>query len=289
MPPEPPVRFYALETDRLLPLEVERAAKNAHELLDELPLGVYTAFRTFHHERLLGLEEHFDRTDRCMQLLGWARRLERALVRQRLHEAVRAWPFEDAFVRLDVLARAAPRLPTQSTCLLSLSGLAPLPARFLTEGVRVEVAAGLKRADPRIKSADFVIARRPYPLNRQDAYEHLLVDARGRILEATSANFYALLGGKLRTPEEGMLEGITRKFVLRLCGELEIPVDLGPLHLDDLPRADEAFLTSSTRGVVPVVEVADLRIAEGRPGRRTQRLIDAYRILVEREATPAWT
>ncbi len=283
-----PVRFFAIESEELRPLEVPRGAKSVHELFDGLPLGVYTAFRTFHHERFLGLEDHFDRMDSCMELSGWSRRLDRTLVRRSLHRAVRDWPFDDALVRLDVLERRSPRLPTRSTCLLSLSGLAPLPAKFLEEGVRIEIAPGLKRPDPRIKTADFVIARRPYPLNRQQAYEHLLVDEEGRILEATSANFYVFLGGRLCTPREGMLEGITRKFLLRLCRQLSIPVDLTSLRLADLPRADEAFLTSSTRGVVPVVDVAGVRIATGKPGRQTLRLGDAYRGLVEREAAPAW-
>jgi branched-subunit amino acid aminotransferase/4-amino-4-deoxychorismate lyase len=287
MPDAGPVRFYAVEPERLLQLDAGREARSAHELLDELPLGVYTAFRTFQHGRFLGLEKHFDRTDKCMELLGWTRRLDRPLVRARLQEAVDGWPLPEAFVRLDVLARTAPELGTTSTCLLSLSTLVPVPERFLTEGVRVEIASGLKRDAPRIKAADFVLRRRPFPLNRQDAYEHLLVGDDGRILEATSANFYAFLGGVLRTAEEGMLEGITRTYVLRLCAELEMRVALGPLYLDDLPRAEEAFLTSSTRGVVPVVRVADLRIGYGQPGPRTLRLMRAYTSLVEREATRA--
>ncbi len=283
-----PVRFFAVEPEELRPLEVPRGAKSVHELFDGLPLGVYTAFRTFHHERFLGLEDHFDRMDRCMELSGWSRRLDRTLVRRRLHEAVRAWPLEDALVRLDVLRQRSPLLSTQASCLLSLSSLAPLPAKFLEEGVRIEIAPGLKRPNPRIKTADFVIARRPYPLNRQQAYEHLLVDEQGRILEATSANFYVFFGERLGTPGDGMLEGITRKFLLRLCRELSIPVDLTPLWLADLPRASEAFLTSSTRGVVPVVDVAGVPIANGKPGRQTLRLSEAYRELVEREAGPAW-
>jgi branched-chain amino acid aminotransferase len=256
MPDAGPVRLYAVEPERLRQLDAGAEVRHVHELLDELPLGVYTAFRTFQHGRFLGLEKHFDRTDRCMELLGWTRRLDRPLVRPRLQEAVDGWPLPEAFVRL-------------------------------VEGVRVEIARGLKRDDPRIKAADFVLRRRPFPLNRQDAYEHLLVGDDGRILEATSANFYAFLGGALRTAEEGMLEGITRTFVLRLCRELGMGVELGPLYLDDLPRAEEAFLTSSTRGLVPVVQVADLPIGYGKPGPRTLRLTQAYNALVEREAARA--
>src|SRR5262245_7938267 len=130
MPDAGPVRLYAVEPACLRQLDVEREARHVHELLDELPLGVYTAFRTFRHGRFVGLEKHFDRTDRCMELLGWTRRLDRPLVRQRLQEAVDGWPLPEAFVRLDVLARTASELGTTSTCLLSLSSLVPVPERF---------------------------------------------------------------------------------------------------------------------------------------------------------------
>jgi branched-subunit amino acid aminotransferase/4-amino-4-deoxychorismate lyase len=73
-----------------------------------------------------------------------------------------------------------------------------------------------------------------------------------------------------------MLEGITRKIILRLVGDLAVPLLLEAPNLSNLPELDEAFLSSSSRGIVPVVGIAGQRIGDGRPGPVTRRLQEAY-------------
>ena len=85
-----------------------------------------------------------------------------------------------------------------------------------------------------------------------------------------------------------MLEGITRRYVLRLCRELDLPVRLEAPPLGEVLPADEAFLSSSTRGLVPVVTLAGQPIGDGRPGPITSSLLEAYRALLAAEARPAW-
>jgi len=60
------------------------------------------------------------------------------------------------------------------------------------------------------------------------------------------------------------------------------------LHRSELPELEEAFLTSSTRGIVPVVTVDGIQIADGIPGPKTRALIKAYDVLTQRSAQPAW-
>lgn len=282
------VRLYAVLPTGAERLPTPAGARAAHDVFDGLPLGVYTGLRTFHHDRFLGLEQHLDRTERCMRLLGWQEPLERHAIRRALDGAVREYPGADCFVRLDVLAEPPTELGTSSRTLCCLSPFTPIPEDYLRDGVRVEIAAELHRHDPRIKTADFVISRRPYPLNRKESFEHLLLDAEGGVLEGTSSNFYAVRAGVVQTAGEDMLEGITRRYVLRLCAELGLEVRLAPPRADELGQADEAFLSSSSRGIVPVVAVASTRIGAGRPGPLTRALLEAYRSLVEREARAAW-
>lgn len=282
-----PVLLFAVHSDRVQPLAVPAGAKSVHELFDDLPLGVYTGLRSFGRERFLGLDAHLDRTERCMRLLGWELELDRRALRRAIDEVVRAYP-TDAFVRIDVLTEPPHALGTDSRVLISISEVFELPERVFREGVAVEVADGLARPDPRIKTADFVIARRPFPLNREDSFEHLLLDADGRVLECTSSNFYIVDEGQVRTSGVDMLEGITRRYVLRLCEELGLPVRLEAPLLAEALAADEAFLSSSTRGVVPVTRIAGQPVGDGRPGATTNHLLETYRALVVREARPAW-
>ena len=78
------------------------------------------------------------------------------------------------------------------------------------------------------------------------------------------------------TPNRSILEGITRSTVIDLAAELEIPVREGPVAPYDLLTADEAFLTSTAAGLVPVTRVDGAPVGEGRPGPVYARLDRAY-------------
>jgi len=281
------IQLFAVVGSTPQPLPVTAGASSYHELLDDADLGVYSALRTFHHDRFLRLEDHFDRTDRSMELLGWDFRLDRPSLRRALHTIVTAYPLPDARVRFDVLAKPAARIGADSRVVVGLSPYTPVPDHFLRDGVRVEVARDLARERPLVKTADFVLRRRPYPLERAEAYEHLLVSADGRILECSSSNFHGVRGGELFTAAGGALEGITQKILLRLAAELEIPVRREHVRLAEVGKLDEALLTSSIRGVVPIVDVAGTKIGSGAPAAVTAKLRKAYETFAEREARPA--
>lgn len=280
------VQLYAATDRGALALRVPPQARNAHEIFDGLSLGVYSALRTFEHVRFLGLEQHFERTDRSLELLGRGERLDRPRLARALDQAVRAYPGPEAFVRFDVLPAPPTSLGTEERTLLALSPFVPVPAELLRAGVVVRVSS-LRRARPLIKVASFVLERRPFPLGRRDAYEHLLVDEQGRVLEGTSSNFLALQGRKLRLTGEEALQGVTQRIVTTLAHELGLETVREPLLLSELAEVDEAFLTGSTRGLVPVVAVEEQRIGTGSPGPWTQRLTEAYYRYASEHARPA--
>lgn len=281
------LQLWAVTPNVVCRCPVPPEASGVHELYDELPLGVYSALRTFRHVEFLALEAHLDRTDRCLALLEWPERLDRARLRRALHELVKASPAEESTVRIDVLERPIPCAGTESRVLIGLAPFAPVPERCVREGVYVGLTRTLERPKPLIKTARFVIERRPYPLGRQDAFEHILVDRAGRLREGTSSNFYGVSRGVLRTAGDGVLEGVTRGIVYEIARSLEIEVDRNAMHVDELAGLDEACLTSSTRGVVPIVNAGGTRIGDGAPGPVVRALREAYDAYALREARPA--
>ena len=112
-----------------------------------------------------------------------------------------------------------------------------------------------------------------------DAHEALLVDGSGCVTEGASSNVFAVRGGVLETPPlgAGILAGVTRALVVGIARDLGIPVQERPLPLSALEGADEAFLTSTVREVLPVVRVGDRAIGRGEPGPVTGRLHAAFR------------
>lgn len=123
---------------------------------------------------------------------------------------------------------------------------------------------------------------------QKGAQEALVLGKDGRILEGASSNVFIVKDGRVRTPEPqpGILVGITRAAVLQAAAELGIPVEEGEIHPDDLFEADEAFITSSIREVMPVVRAEGRTIGSGAPGSVTKRLHHGY-LRAVREATGA--
>jgi branched-chain amino acid aminotransferase len=133
---------------------------------------------------------------------------------------------------------------------------------------------------PAVKATQYlaaVLAR--LEADEQGCYETLFADPRGRVLELSSASFFAVRSGRIVTPplRLGILAGITRSAVLRLARGARIPVREAVLRLDELGSIDEAFLTSAVRGVVPVVRLGGANVGDGRPGPVTGRVMELFR------------
>src|ERR1051325_1698301 len=102
---------------------------------------------------------------------------------------------------------------------------------------------------------------------------------RGELAECTQSNLFVVKNGVVLTPpiDAGLLAGITREFVIEIAAETGVPARETVLRDEDLVGADEAFLTSSTREIVPIVQVDDHRIGAGTPGRITRELLETFR------------
>jgi branched-chain amino acid aminotransferase len=114
---------------------------------------------------------------------------------------------------------------------------------------------------------------------RQGGFEAIMRNYRSEISECSQSNLFVVKDGEVRTPpiEAGLLAGITRAFVFdvgRACG---VSVTEATLHDADLFSADEMFLTSTTREIVPIVTVNDSQIGNGAPGPVTRRLLAEFR------------
>ena len=107
----------------------------------------------------------------------------------------------------------------------------------------------------------------------------LMRNYRGELAEFSTANLFVVKNGAALTPplDAGLLPGITREFLFEVGSEAGIPVREQALKDPDLFGADEAFLTSTTREIVPIVTVDDCTIADGRPGPVTKALLQRFR------------
>lgn len=282
-------RLFAIEDAGPRPLPVPEDATQFADLYRGLPLGVYTALRTFEHNKFLYLDRHLARTQRSMALMGWTYALDEARLRRALHEIVTAAGWPEMRVRIDVLAAATVELSGRE--LIAIQPFTPPPPELYEQGVRVAFAEGLARENPLVKTADFA-AKRPATSGLAQLegggaaepavspYEHLLLDERGHILEGTGTNFWAVRDGVVYTAGEGVLEGITREVLLRVIGELGIPLRLEAVSAAEIATLDEAALSGSSRAFVPVVDIAGQPVGDGHPGPISRRILEAYNAFV---------
>lgn len=283
----PDLQLYVVTNSQPQRVHLREKPRSLHDLPDNLPYGVYTVFRTFEHNKFLRLSDHLDRVEQSIALMPWDYGLDRPHLRQALHRVCTAYPGSNSRIRLDVLQKATEQLGSKSRVLLTLAPFVPVPDVYYKEGVRVGVAPDLRRSQPRAKTADFVFARRQYPVDPPAVFEYLLLGDEGQILEGSTSNFYAVRSDSVWTAPKGVLEGITRKIVLELITQAKISLRLRAVPLAEIEKFDEAFLSSSSRGLVPIVEVDGRQIGDGRPGPHTRQLMEAYDEFVAREIRPA--
>jgi branched-subunit amino acid aminotransferase/4-amino-4-deoxychorismate lyase len=154
-------------------------------------------------------------------------------------------------------------------------------ARIYTDGVEVilsSIRRGGQFAD--IKTGNLihqVMARQE--ADSKHAYEAILLTADEKLSDGITSNIYMVLGGEILTPahDAAIVEGITRGVVLNLARQMGLHVVEGVFDVGGIARADEMFLTSSTREIVPITRANGSTIGSGKPGAVTLMLLKAYR------------
>ena len=163
---------------------------------------------------------------------------------------------------------------TWTKCSVIVTPLVMPPPAAYRDGVATVSIRNLARQLPEVKSTSFLASHLgTRQAAEAGAFEGVFVDPNELLLEGCTSNIFALVDGTLLTPQDRILPGVTRKEVLEICGRLSLPVETGPLSLERFFGAEEAFLTGTTKGVVPVVRHDGRQIGSGRPGPVTMRLM----------------
>ena len=241
-----------------------------------LPNGAYTTLRTYDTDRVIGLSAHLQRLIESSAMLQRAYPIDPVAIRSALREVIARERQPALRVRLTVPL-------DENAIFISVEPFEVYPPEFYQQGVRCATTR-LTRHTPRAKATDFIApSRESKAATDPDIHELLMVDSRGQILEGISSNFFAVLNGVLRTADEGVLAGITRRIVLQEAAAI-ISIDYRPVPVRDLPRLSEAFITSSSREVMPVIQIDDRSINTGHPGSITQTLLEKYRAYLKQQA-----
>jgi len=253
--------------------------------------GVYEVIAV-QHGAFVDEDLHLRRLERSLRELRIAEPMAEGALKAVMREVIRRNRVRDGIIYLQMTRGASPRdhafpkNPVTQVVMTARRGKPPSPAT-IAAGVRVISIPDQRWARCDIKSVSLL----PNVLGKQQAreagaYEAWQIDGDGKVTEGTSTNAWIVTEkGEVvtRQASEAILNGITRLAVIRVIEEHQLRLVERAFSLAEAKRAREAFITSTTAFVLPVVRIDDAVVADGKPGPLTRRLHELYTEHVEAE------
>jgi branched-chain amino acid aminotransferase len=233
--------------------------------------GVFEGIRAY-NGRIFCLDEHIDRLFESAESIMIKIPLSHKEMKNAIIETVRRNDLKDAYIR-PVVSRGKGAL-----------GLDPRVKVITTTWRR----NGPDILSPRIKSTNYlnnILAK--LQANAAGAQDAIFLNEQGYVCELTGDNLFIIKEARVITPPlwSGVLDGITRREVLRVAAEQGFETAEEPLSLHDLYTSDECFCTATRIEVLPIVWIDGRQIGDGMPGPTTVKLMEAYIALAKREGT----
>lgn len=245
--------------------------------------GVFDALRTY-GGLPFQLGAHLRRLQRSAALIDLNLPWDLEELADIVLETLRRNDFAEAGIRIVVTGGEGENsfLPRGDSRLLVMATALPAsPAWWYERGVAV-VTAERQRYLPEAKTINYipgVTAQMEANRRNPAALEALYVDA-GMVCEGTRSNTFIFKGGRWITPANDLLLGVTRAEVIKLL-QAQGMLEIRDISLDEFVAADEIILTSSTKEIVPIVQVNDATIGDGAPGEMTKRLMRQWRAMTD--------
>jgi branched-chain amino acid aminotransferase len=258
--------------------------------------SVFEVVRTY-GGKPFGLEEHVARLHRSAAKIAIDVTWTEAALLDEITKALREANFPESYIRVVVTRGIGklgldPELAEQPMRVVMIHPLTLPPLPVYRDGVAVLIVDSIRATDGTsaegAKSSNYLanlLALRE--AKKHGAYEPVFIDhTNGEVLEGGTSNVFAVFGDTLVTPpERRILGGITRKHVLAAARDLEVSVE--PITLERFRSADELFLTSTIREIVPIVRIVESSgshtVGKGVPGPKTRQIHRAFRAHVGAE------
>ncbi len=249
--------------------------------------SVYEATRTF-DKRPFRIDQHIDRLFLSAEKIALLPTYSKEVILSEVLKTIEAAPFKDAAIRI-VLTRGTnrdlgldPELAEGNNLVIFAKEIKPNPAWWITDGVsmifyqkEIEASGSLPKTGN--YQENILANRKALGLGAYDAF---MVSTHGHVTEGTTSNAWIIKNNILFTPPllDGVLDGLTRKTLMEMSkrGQLPLPLVEKSLTREDFLGADECFITSTTRNIVPVTKIESMLIGSGKPGAKTLELLRLY-------------
>jgi branched-chain amino acid aminotransferase len=266
------MKIIAFQIAKTKNIPIQTQALTLDEMTRELPQGFYTTFSTLSRgTKVLGLHAHLQRLYFPAMEQGICASVDESTLRTRVAELAKLNLPKESRIRL-ILTK------DDGMIYLATQPFEPISRSIYEMGVRVITIEAVRRV-PRVKDTGFITASIEQRRQVGTNIFEVLLTKDGKILEGMTSNFYAVRGKILITAQRDILLGVTRRVILRLARGQGMRIEYRPPQGNE--RFDEAFITSSSRGIVPIISIDNKPVGEGRAGRWSKMLSQAYQVYVE--------
>src|SRR3989344_6117313 len=240
--------------------------------------GVFDVMKTVNGKIFL-FDEHFKRLSDSAYYLGVKLPVKKNEIEAIIKKLISKNKIKQASIRIVLTGgRSADAMHFDSktpTFYILVSEFRPLGYDLFKNGIRLAIVnRGRDMAE--IKTTNYIAAvKNINECQKKENFFEILYVSNGLVLEASTSNFFAFVGDKLIAPKDNILKGITRNLVIKLAKK-KFEVEERELKMNELNLAEEAFIVATNKDIVPVVQIDDKKISDGKPGKNTKRLMEIF-------------
>jgi D-alanine transaminase/branched-chain amino acid aminotransferase len=266
-------KLYVWVNDSLIP--ADDAQVNISDLTVQRGYGIFDFFKTIDGQAVF-LEDHLDRFFRSAVFMRLDIKMSRDEVSNRINQLIKKNNLSDSGIKIILTGGFSPDgFNIAAPNLIITQQSFQIPRIMPEHGVSV-ITHEYQRQFANAKTLDYLQAIWLQPVLKEKKVDDVLYHSKGLIRECPRANFFIVTkDDQVLTPESDMLKGVSRKQVLEISAGT-YHTEARDVTLDELRNAKEAFITSTTKNVLPVVQVDGKILGDGRPGSVTRALAEKY-------------
>ena len=270
-------KLFVWVNDSLIPSD--EANLNIADLAVQRGYGIFDFFKTIDGQPVF-LEDHLDRLFRSAVLMRLELKQSRDEISNKIKRLIESNNLNDSGIKVILTGGFSPDgfNIAEPNLIISQQGF-QIPRTMSEKGVSI-LTHEYQRQFSNAKTLDYLQAIWLQPILKEKKADDVLYYSDGLLRECPRANIFIVTKDqKVLTPESGMLKGVTRKHVLEISGAMYV-TEARDVSLEELRNAGEVFITSTTKNILPVVQVDGYVIGDGNPGEVTRTLAKEYNRII---------
>jgi len=232
--------------------------------------------------KIFAFDDHYQRLKNGANFLTLKIPVSKSEFRKIIEALIKKNQLKEAKIKIILSGGVPPdefTIPKKQTLFIYAEPFKIYPQKLCEKGVKI-ISLNYKRANPQIKVANYVEAIRSHHFLKTKKASELLYVYDNHIYECSSSNIFIFKKNILITPDHAVLPGVTRKYALSLASKYFKTI-IRPITYKELIKADEAFITSTTREIHPVVQIDNYKIGNGKVGEKTKFLMGKWREFIQ--------